>query len=81
MLNVQPGYINTNVSVNALGGDGSKNNMNDDDHRNGFSSNYVAQEMINAIVNKEKEVLVAILLHRIAIWLRFFFPNIFFSIM
>ena len=35
MLNVQPGYINTNVSINALTSDNQKNNMNDDDHRNG----------------------------------------------
>lgn len=35
VLNVQPGYINTNVSINALTSDNQKNNMNDDDHRNG----------------------------------------------
>ena len=35
VLNVQPGYINTNVSINALTSDNQKNNVNDDDHRNG----------------------------------------------
>lgn len=76
VINVQPGYINTNVSLNALRSDGVKNNTNDDDHRLGFSPNYVAQVMIRSILSKEKEVIVAFLLHRMAIWLRFFFPNL-----
>ncbi len=69
------------MSVNALTGDGQKNNQNDDDHRNGFSPNYVAQIMIDSIINKKNEVLIAILLHRLAIWLRFFMPNVFFQAM
>ena len=77
VINVQPGYINTNVSINALTQDGQKNNTNDDDHRNGFDPNYVAQVVIRSILNRDKEVLVAILYHKFAIWLRFFFPNIF----
>lgn len=76
IINIQPGYINTNVSLNALRSDGSKNNTNDDEHRLGFSPNYVAQVMINSILNRDQEVLVAIFIHRIAIWLRFFFPNL-----
>ncbi|CAF0803652.1 unnamed protein product [Brachionus calyciflorus] len=75
VINVQPGYINTNVSINALRSDGAKNNTNDDDHRLGFSPNYVAQVVIRSIINRDQEVIVAILLHRVAIWLRFFFPR------
>jgi dehydrogenase/reductase SDR family protein 7B len=78
VVNVQPGYINTNVSINALTSDGNKNSQNDDDHRNGFEPNYVARRMIYAILRGDKEVLVAVLLHRLAIWLRFFTPNLFF---
>lgn len=81
VINAQPGYIDTNVSINALTGGGLKNNQNDDDHRNGFSSYYVAQVIIDSILNKESEVLIAILLHRAGIWLRFFCPNLFFAIM
>ena len=77
VINVQPGYINTNVSINALTSDGNVNSQNDDDHRNGFDPNDVARRMINSILNRDREVLVAILLHRVAIWLRFFFPNVF----
>ena len=38
VLNAQPGYINTNVSINALTSDNRKNNENDDEHRNGWDS-------------------------------------------
>lgn len=67
---LNPGYINTNVSVNALTSDGNKNNMNDADHKNGFSSQHVAWEIINAILDKRKEVLVATIVHRVGIWIR-----------
>jgi dehydrogenase/reductase SDR family protein 7B len=78
VINVQPGYINTNISINALSSDGSKNNTNDDDHRNGYQPEYVARVISDSILNRDKEVIVAILLHKFAIWLRFFFPNLFF---
>ena len=76
IINIQPGYINTNVSLNALRSDGSKNNTNDDEHRLGFCPNFVAKVMIESILKRDQEVLVAIFLHRVAIWLRFFFPNL-----
>ena len=67
--------------MNALTDVDQKNNRNDDDHRNGFSPNYVAQVMIDSIVNNNNEVLIVVLLHRLAIWLRFFMPNLFFQFM
>lgn len=81
VINCQPGYINTNVSINALTSEGNANNSNDDDHRLGFDPNYVGQMVIDSIVNREKEVLITIFLHRLAIWARFFLPNIFSAIM
>ena len=78
VINAQPGYIDTNVSINALTNDGQKNNSNDDDHRKGFAPNYVAQRILRSIVRKDREELITVLLHRVAIWLRFFFPNIYF---
>lgn len=81
IINLQPGYINTNVSINALTSDGNKHSVNDDDHRNGFDPNDVARQMINTILRRDKEVMVSVLLHRVAIWIRFFFPNLYFWIM
>lgn len=81
VVNCQPGYINTNVSINALTSAGTANNSNDDDHRFGFDPNYVGQIVIDSIINRKKEVLITIFLHRLAIWARFFAPNIFAAFM
>lgn len=81
VINCQPGYINTNISNNAMTGSGGTNNTNDDLHRNGFDPNYVGQVVIDSILDRKKEVLIAILLHKIAIFARFFLPNIFAKIM
>jgi dehydrogenase/reductase SDR family protein 7B len=81
IINCQPGYINTNIAINALTSEGIAQNTNDDDHRKGFDPNDVAQIVIDSILNRDKEVLIAIFLHRIAIWARFFIPNIFSAIM
>jgi dehydrogenase/reductase SDR family member 7B len=80
VINAQPGYINTNISLNALTSTASQNQQNDDEHRNGFDPNYVSRIVIRAIIEKKSEVMIMVLLHRIAIWLRFFSPNLFFAI-
>jgi dehydrogenase/reductase SDR family protein 7B len=80
-INVYPGYINTNISVNALRDDGNTNNENDDDHRHAYSPNYVAKRTINSILNHDKEVFISVFLHRVAVWLRFFLPNFYHYLM
>jgi len=65
------------VSINALTSAGIANAQNDDDHRKGFDPNYVGQVVIDSILTKKKEVMITVLLHRLAIWLRFMFPNLF----
>jgi dehydrogenase/reductase SDR family protein 7B len=77
IINCQPGYIDTNVSVNALTSDGIANGSNDDDHRKGFSPNYVGQVVIDSILTRKKEVMITIFVHRFAIWARFMFPTLF----
>jgi dehydrogenase/reductase SDR family protein 7B len=81
VVTVHPGYINTNLSMNALTSSGSANNQSDENQKNGFSTQHVAWEIIDAIVARKKEVIVAILLHRLAIWIRFFLPTLYFKIM
>ena len=77
MLTVQPGYVRTNVSINALTSSGEKNNVMEEDTRNGYDPNDVARMMIRSVVSGDREVLIAVLLHRLAIWLRFFSPAAF----
>lgn len=78
VIQVQPGYINTNVSINALTSEGQSNSQNDDDHKKGYEPKYVAQVIIRSIINRDKEVFCSVLLHRLGVWLRFFFPNVYF---
>lgn len=81
IINCQPGYIDTNVSINALTSDGQSNGSNDDNHRKGFSPNYVGQVVIDSILGRKREVMIAIFLHRFAIWARFLCPNLFARVM
>ena len=76
ILSTYPGYIDTNVSINALRDDGSKNSINDEDHTGGYSPNYVAQVIIKGVYEEKKELFISVLLHRAAVWIRFFSPNL-----
>lgn len=81
VLTVQPGYIKTNVPCNAIIGGRFKNNLNNDDHLDCFSSEYVAKKIVEAIYENKNELLLTVFLHRFAIWVRFFMPHLFFHFM
>lgn len=75
ILNAYLGYINTPILINSIDDSGETLNKNDDNHKNGYSPEYVANELISAIAENKKEIILAIFLHRIFIGMRFFFPN------
>ncbi|XP_072453707.1 dehydrogenase/reductase SDR family member 7B isoform X1 [Notamacropus eugenii] len=76
-----PGYIQTNLSLNALTGDGSKYGVMDKTTANGRSPAEVAQAVLTAVGKKKKEVMVADLLPSLAISLRTLSPRLFFYLM
>lgn len=51
-----PGFIKTNVTINALTADGSKQNSMDDAQANGMSSDICARYIIKAITSGKEEV-------------------------
>lgn len=53
-----PGYVHTNVTINALKGDGSKNNKMADSTRNGMEPDVFAQKALHAIAKEKEEVLI-----------------------
>lgn len=53
---VCPGFIHTNVSINALTGSGEKLDQMDDAQANGMPANTFARKMIKAIDQKKREV-------------------------
>ncbi len=71
-----PGYVNTNVSKNALTGDGSKFNKMDGATEKGLDPDDFAQKAIKAIKAEKREVIIAGTRESTAVFLKRFFPGI-----
>ena len=71
-----PGFIRTNVSVNALTGDGSPLNKMDDAQQKGISPETCALEIFNAIKKGKEEVLIGGK-EKYAVYLKRLFPILF----
>lgn len=71
-----PGYVATNVSVNALTGNGSKQNSMDEATANGLDTTTAANRMLKAIKNGQHEAYVGNK-EIIAIYLKRFLPKVF----
>lgn len=72
---VCPGFVNTKVSRNALVGDGSILNAQDDATENGLSVNEFAQKMIRAIQKEKQEVYIG-KKEVLGVYIKRFFPNL-----
>ena len=77
VLLVCPGFIQTNVSVNALTGTGAKLGSMDVATANGLTADECAQQIISAIKSGKEEVVVAKFKERFAVFAKRFFPGIF----
>lgn len=74
---VCPGWINTNLSLAALLGDGTPQNKKDDTHKKGMTPPQFAKKMIRAIENKKREVYIGGLKEVSAIYLDRYMPGLF----
>jgi len=81
VLVVSPGYVNTNLSVAAVTGDGASYGKTDPSTEQGYSPEYVATQVVEAVARARHEVVIAPLLHRAAIMLRVLMPPLYFKIM
>jgi short-subunit dehydrogenase len=79
VTNILPGYVRTNVTINALKGDGSPNDEMAESTAGGYSPTYFAQKVQRAIARKKKEVYIA-KTEILGIYIMRFFPNLFFRI-
>jgi dehydrogenase/reductase SDR family protein 7B len=77
VLLVCPGFIQTNVSVNALTGDGSKLGTMDAATARGLTAEECARQIVNAIKSGKEEVVVAGFKERFAVFAKRFFPGLF----
>ncbi|HCD89356.1 MAG TPA: short-chain dehydrogenase, partial [Algoriphagus sp.] len=71
-----PGFIKTQVSVNALTSDGSPLNLMDDAQANGMSPDECANQIFQAITKQKREVLIGGK-ETMGVYLKRFFPGIF----
>lgn len=71
-----PGFVKTNVSVNALIGDGSRQGTMDKKTENGLLPEQVAIKMIKAIKKQKQEVVIGGALEKLSIYMKRFFPKI-----
>ncbi len=75
VLMVCPGFIQTNVSINAVTGDGSKQNTMDNATQNGLPPSAVAKKIIKAL-NKNKEEINVGGKEVMFLYLKRFFPRL-----
>ncbi|XP_066545584.1 dehydrogenase/reductase SDR family member 7B isoform X2 [Amia ocellicauda] len=76
-----PGYIRTNLSLNAVTGDGSKHGVLDKNTAEGRDPRDVADAILKAVGRKKQDVLMAGLLPTVAVYMRTLCPALFFKFM
>jgi len=69
-----PGFVNTNVSLNALTGDGSKQNKLDKATAKGLSPDDFAKIALRAIAHKRQEIVIGGFKEKLAVYVKRFFP-------
>lgn len=80
VLLVSPGFINTNVAVNSITGDGSKLNEDSPAQINGMKTNVFARKLVNAIKNNRNHIYIG-KKELLSIPFKTFLPGLFYSIM
>ena len=78
---ISPGYVKTDLSVNALNGDGSSYGRLDETTASGMEPDDLAEIVSTAISNGESDCTVADAKTIVAIYLRTLFPSMFAYIM
>ena len=73
---VCPGFVNTNISMNALIGNGSPQNKMDTATKNGIDTKKFASLMAKAIKNKKEEVYIAGVKEKLGVYAKRFAPKL-----
>ncbi|EDX14885.1 dehydrogenase/reductase SDR family protein 7-like [Drosophila simulans] len=78
---VSPGYIRTQLSLNALTGSGSSYGKMDETTAKGMSPDKLAERILQCILRKEPDIIVSDVQAKIAYYLRHLCPSLYFWIM
>ncbi|ABZ95149.1 Short chain dehydrogenase [Leptospira biflexa serovar Patoc strain 'Patoc 1 (Ames)'] len=76
---VYPGFIQTNISMNALQGDGSSTGTMDSVIESGLPVQLCAHRILHAVANKQREVVIAGIKEKFGLFLQTFMPSLFFK--
>jgi len=76
---VCPGYIKTNVSLNALNENGGKFGKMDSNQQNGIAPEECARQILNAVKKDKKEIYIGGFKEVAAIYLKRFLPDLLFD--
>lgn len=79
VLVVTPGSIKTNISKNALEGDGKNHGVTDPAIEKGIDVDVCAKKIIKGIKNDSQELLIAKGVERLATYVKRFFPKLLFK--
>lgn len=71
-----PGYILTQISVNALDSSGNKHGKMDDNQANGMTADVFAKKAIKAILNNRREVYIGGFYEIFGVYLKRFLPSL-----
>lgn len=69
-----PGFVRTQISINALASDGSKHNKMDETTDKGLSPDFTAQAILKAIKKGKDEIVISGSRERLGVWLKRLFP-------
>ncbi|MFT4736027.1 MAG: short-subunit dehydrogenase [Cyclobacteriaceae bacterium] len=72
-----PGFIKTNISMNALTGDGTKQGTMDNAQANGMSAETCAHKIIRAVEKNTEEIYIGGIKEKAGIYIKRFFPGLF----
>jgi len=78
---ISPGYVKTNISVNALTNTGAQYGRMTDVIATGMTSEYVANRTVKAVINGEKDLVISPLAPKLGIFIRYHIPSIIFILM
>ena len=73
---VCPGFVQTNVSKNALTGDGTPQNKMDKATDNGLTSEVFSKKMLKAVKNRKQEVYIGGFKEKLGVYTKRFFPKL-----
>jgi short-subunit dehydrogenase len=73
---VCPGFVQTNVSLNALTGDGTPQNKTGKGTLNGLTSEAFAKKLLKAVISQKQEVYIGGFKEKLGVYTKRFFPKL-----